>query len=231
SIEELEKTRLSTQVAQAHLDSVKLELEKTIIRAPINGIVVRRLTRLGSNIIRNDKLFEISQVGPLEVRFLLPLNEKTKISVGSKLDLSLAESDRVVATARVRRVDAVADAASNALGYLADVIGGHDLIPGLAVNVHIARDESVISIPRTAFINDVELQGGISRQIYVVSSEGGQDKCALRDVTVKRILGDQVEIESGLRPDDRVILSPQKNLSPGERVEIKNGLSEIRLQN
>ena len=72
SVHEYEKTRLSTESARARVEAVKLELQKSTVRAPISGIVTRRYIALGTNVARNDKLYEVSKLSRLEIKFRLP---------------------------------------------------------------------------------------------------------------------------------------------------------------
>ncbi len=217
---EYEKTQLATQSGQARVEAVKIEIAKSTVRAPIRGIVTRRYVTLGTNVARNDKLFEVSQLSPLKVKFQLPQSEKGRLNPGQIVNLSSANSDALIASARIRRIDPLADATSNTLGYLADVVSGSGLIPGLAVNVHLPRAAAVPSfwIPRAAFAANAELQNGTLSTIWVV--EG--DKTATRLVQVKTVEGDQVEIVSGLNVNERVILTPSKELKEGDVVEVNS---------
>lgn len=218
--EELERTRLATRVARAKVDGAKIDIERTIVRAPIDGVVARRHVHLGASVAKNDKLFEISQAGPFEVKFQLPQAEKGRLGRGSVVDLSLADNNQIVARARIRRVDPTADAASNTIGFLADVIGHTSLITGLAVNVHVPDPSaaSAVWIPRTAFSGEGELRSGAARTLFVLT--GG--RCELRAVRVKTAERDQVEISSGLSAGDRVVVSPPAGLKPGDVAEVKS---------
>jgi HlyD family secretion protein len=217
--QELEKTRLATQTARAKVEAVKIELEKTILRSPLAGVITRRHARLGANVVSHDKLFEVAQLAPLEVKFQLPQAEQRRLGPGQLVNLSLAESGRIVARARIRRLDPVADAASNTLGYLADVIGGAGLLPGLAVNVHIARSDAAVtvSIPQSAFPIGAESRGGMASTLFVIDGQ----QCALRTVWIKAVAGEQVEISSGLSAGERVILAPPAELKAGDPVQSK----------
>ena len=73
---EIEKSRVAGQVAQAKVTEVKVQLAKSTVYAPITGIVTHRFAKLGTNVIKNEKLFEITQLAPLEVRFQVPQTEK-----------------------------------------------------------------------------------------------------------------------------------------------------------
>jgi RND family efflux transporter MFP subunit len=216
--EELERTRLATRVAQAKVDGSKIELERCVVRAPINGVVAHRFVHLGTSVVKNDKLFEISQPGPFEVKFQLPQTEKGRLGRGSVVDLSLADNNQIVARARIRRVDPVADAASNTVGFLADVIGRTSLMTGLAVNVHVPHTAgSSLLIPRNAFPSEGDLRSGAARTLFVLN--GGQ--CELRAVRVKTVERDQVEVSSGLSVGERVIVAPPAELKAGDAVEVR----------
>lgn len=221
ALHEYAKTRLATQNAQERVEAAKIEIAKSTVRAPITGIITRRYISLGTSVARNDKLFEVSQLAPLQVKFQLPQTEKGWLGRGQTVNLSLVDSKGIVARARIRRIDPVADAASNTLGYLADVTGGAGLIPGLTVNVHVPRTATrgVLWVPRAAFTTGEELRGGVARTVLIV--EDG--KCVERIVEVNAVDGDQVEISSGLNLGERVILAPPAGLKAGDAVMVKQG--------
>src|SRR5262249_2837135 len=133
----------------------------------------------------------------------------------------LANSDSLIAHARVRRIDPIADATSHTVGYVADVVNGPGLVPGLAVNIHLSGSTGGLSfwIPRTAFLPTAELRGGGSGTLFVVEGE----KVVSRQVTISSLEGDQVQVVSGLAKDDRVVLMPPVELKDGDVVEINRG--------
>ena len=203
---------------------MKVEIEKTIIRAPFGGLVTHRYASPGTNIVRNDKLFEIAQTSPLEVKFQTPQSEAGRIRAGSVVGLSLPGDDRVIARVRISWMDPVADAASNSVGYRAEVASSAGLWIGMAVNVRLASPSAVpvIWIPLIAFPNRIVPQRGSSQSILVregLVREGA--RCAIRTVTITEIDGDQAGIGSGLMPGDQVILAPPAELKPGDPIETK----------
>ncbi len=220
STHEYEKSRLATESAQARIETVKIELAKSTVRAPIAGIITRRYITLGTNVARNDKLFEVSKLAPLEVKFQLPQTEKERLSQGQLINLSAVNSNAMIATARIRRINPVADATSNTLGYVADITGGRGLMPGLAVNVHLPRPASSLAfwVPRAAFPSGASLASGASLLLFVVEGE----RVSARTVIVGAIEGDQVEIVSGLAANDRVILMPSAEMKDGDTVEVSS---------
>jgi RND family efflux transporter MFP subunit len=221
SSHEYEKTRLSTESARAKVDTAKLELQKSTIRAPIAGIVTRRYITLGTNVAKNDKLFEVANLSKLEIRFRLPQTTRAMLGPGRVLNLSAVDSETTIARARIRRVDPVADATSNTFGYVADIIGSAGLMPGLAVNVHLPRVAGGVSfwVPRAAFNAGADLHNGASNTLFVIEGE----KASSRTVVIASSEGDQVEVVAGLLKDDRVVLAPPAGLKDGDRIEVSRG--------
>ena len=218
SIQELEKNRLSVESASARVEVAKLELEKTIVRAPVSGLITRRYVAPGTNVAKSEKLFEVAQLSSLELRFRVPQNYG-QLDCGQVFDLSTDDQKTVIAKARIRRREPVADAISNTFGYVAEISGRINLMPGLTVYVHLPRateTKAGVWLPVTAFATGADLKQGVSSTVFVVNGE----QVSRRAVMVKAVEGDQVEIESGLTENDLVVLAPPANLKDGDRVTV-----------
>src|SRR5207344_2675114 len=100
SVQEFKKTQLATESAEAKLEVVKLEMQKTIVRAPVAGVVTRRYISPGTNVARNDKLFEVAQLSRIELRFRVPQTSGNLPECGQVLGLSTDEQGGVIAKAR-----------------------------------------------------------------------------------------------------------------------------------
>jgi RND family efflux transporter MFP subunit len=215
---EYEKAKLVSANALVKVKAAQIEIEKSTVRAPISGVVIHRYAALGSNVAQNDKLFEVSKLSPLELKFQMPQNANRKLNPGEIVNLSAVGSDAIIARARIRRANPVADATSNTFGYVADVIIGSGLMPGLAVNVHLSRADYEVSfwIPRAVFPADADLQRSSSATLFVANGS----RAGVRTVLINSIEGDQVEIVSGLSTNDNVILSPPAGLKDQDPIEI-----------
>lgn len=218
SIQESEKSRLATESALARVDVVKLEMQKTTVRAPVTGVVTRRYVAPGTNVAKNDKLFEVAQLSKMELRFRVPQNYGSLLECGQVLGLSTDDQSAVIAKARIRRRDPVADAISNTFGYAAEIVGPVNLMPGLTVYVHLPRfgDVDTFWLPLAAFPTGAGLKDGVSSTVFVVKG----DQVSTRVVVVRAIEGDQVEVESGLMKYDRVVLAPAAELRDGDQVVV-----------
>src|SRR5215469_7226981 len=61
---------LNTSKEEEH--SLELELEKTKVIAPFDGLIARRYAREGQNVAKGDRLFWLTAEAPLLMRFTLP---------------------------------------------------------------------------------------------------------------------------------------------------------------
>lgn len=135
---EVDRERENYKNAQATALSLQLELEKTRILAPFDGVVARRYVRVGERVAKNDRLFWVSAVAPLRIRFTLPQNYIGRVKKGDEYPLTVDAPENEKHTARVLEVSPVVDPASGTIEVLADVTGGGTLIrPGMTATVHV----------------------------------------------------------------------------------------------
>ena len=134
---EIEKGQHEVGTADANLRALRLELEKTKIRAPFDGIVARRYVRVGQAVAVGDRLFWVTAVRPLRVKFTLPERYIDKLHKGQTLNVSSADDPNGNHTAKVIQVSPVVDPSSGTFEAVAEIIGpAEDLRPGMTANVH-----------------------------------------------------------------------------------------------
>lgn len=119
--------------------SLELELEKTRIGAPFDGVVARRYVRAGQMVARDERLFWITATAPLRIRFTLPSRFVNRIKVGQPLEISVPDgSTGVDRAARVIEMSPVVDPASGTIEVLAELVGPtSDLRPGMQADIHL----------------------------------------------------------------------------------------------
>ncbi len=132
-------SEMLTNAKQAE-HSLELELEKTQITAPFNGVVARRYVRAGQTVARNDRLFWVTAVAPLRIRVTLPEKFLGRIRSGTMMAVTATEGaapDRHY-RARVIQVSPVVDPSSDTIEVLAELFGDTSgLRPGMRADVHV----------------------------------------------------------------------------------------------
>jgi RND family efflux transporter MFP subunit len=181
------------------------------IYAPFDGVITARNTAIGDLINGGVKadLFHISQPGKLRVYANVPEEYSRGVKAGMTADLSLAEFPGKL----VRTADAINVATRTLLIEIdVDNPAGTLLIGSYAeVHLQVSTQASTFLIPVNALLFRSEgLRVGIVRD----------GKVALATVTPGHDFGDQIEIVSGLKSDDQVIVNPPDSIISGQEVQI-----------
>lgn len=135
---EVKRVQEALVTAKATQQSLELELEKTRIRAPFDGVVARRYVREGQQLARGDRAFWITGDGPLQMRFTLPERFIGQIKRGQQLALSTPDLPGQNFKSRVLEVSPVVDPASSTFEVLIAVEGPRgDLRPGMNATVNL----------------------------------------------------------------------------------------------
>lgn len=218
------------QAARASHDLAVLNLGYTKISTPISGRASRHLVDTG-NLVRADEtpLTRVVALDPIHAYF--DVDERTVLRlqrlVGAgkaasardteiPIEVALADEERASLQARFNFLDNEVDPTTGTLLGRAEISNpDHMLSPGLFVRlrVPIGEPREVLLIPEEALGSD---QG--ERFVYTVDAE---NRIEYRKVVVGwRELGKRV-IESGLGPDDRVVLTNLQRVRPKDVVAPK----------
>jgi len=139
---EVERQREDLKVAQETLRSLELEVEKTRITSPFDGVVARRYIRAGQEVAKNDRLFWISAVAPLRVKFALPEAYLGRVRKGTELIVVTSATPADLHNARVVLVGPVVDPSSDTIDITAELQGSvADLRPGMTASIRLKNPQ------------------------------------------------------------------------------------------
>jgi RND family efflux transporter MFP subunit len=213
ALEEVYRTRAELLQRRAELDLARQQLADTVVRSPFRGAVIQRQAVPGEFLPVNGPVAAVVRWHPLRIRLEVPERLANKIHVGQRIDLKL-ESTVTPHSGQVVRLSPAIEAQNRSL-LVEGQIGNEDgaLRSGSFVEGSITVNPNAqgVSIPTRAMLSFA----GIDR--VLVAEQG---RLAERIVKSGRRLGDSsIEIVSGLRPGDLVVIEPNDQLSAGQRVE------------
>jgi len=137
---EVERQNNEMRSAQSTQQSLELELEKTRIGAPFNGVVSQRYVRLGQYVNVGDKLFQVTGTSPMEVRFTLPERDISVLRRGDLVTVSPAPDFVNTTTASVTHLSPVVDPGSGTIEVTAKLTHNlPGLVPGMVASVRVSR--------------------------------------------------------------------------------------------
>jgi RND family efflux transporter MFP subunit len=207
------------RAAQANLDRLRvLEQYKRVV-APFDGLVTARTTDIGALINAGSggapPMFVVSETSKLRVYVNVPQNYVPNVPVGTKAQISVPEYPGRTFPATIEKSAQSVDIASNAtrIQLVVDNSQG-ELMTGdfTNVNFELPHPEVAVNVPASALIFN---QSGL--HVATVDSDG---RIVLKKVTIARDLGNEVEIGSGIVPDDRVVINPPDGIATGDKVRI-----------
>jgi RND family efflux transporter MFP subunit len=190
------------------------------IYAPFDGVVTARNTDIGDLInsggaggVKTD-LFHVAQPGRLRVYVNVPEEYSQGVKVGMTANLALAEFPGHTFQGKlVRTADAI-NVTTRTLLIEVDVANPTGtLLTGSYAEVHLGvpTQTSTYLLPVNALIFR-------SEGLHVAIVKEG--KVVLKAVTPGHDFGDQIEIVSGLKADDQVIVNPPDSIVAGQHVQI-----------
>lgn len=192
------------------------------VTAPFDGVVTERNTDVGALINGGTgagaAMFVVSNVKKLRLYVNVPQSYMPSIRIGAKASVTVPEYPGRTFPATIEASSQSVDVASGTTRVqLAIENTDNALRPGAYATVRLAliRDVQPLSIPASALIfNNAGLR---------VATVSAGDKVQFKTVTIARDLGREIEIATGLAPDDRVIITPLDGIAEGDQVRIAGG--------
>ncbi|MDE2091940.1 MAG: efflux RND transporter periplasmic adaptor subunit [Gammaproteobacteria bacterium] len=203
-------------VLKANYDIAKLNLDNTVIRTPIGGVVAKRFIKVGNTLTANQSVFTVSNFDPLLAVLYVPEIALPLLKVDQPATLSADAVPDKSFNGSIARISPVVDPQTGT--FKVTVVIHHDqgvLAPGMFSRVRITYDvhRHSLLVPRAS----------------VVTEDGETTVYAVRDgvahrlpVTLGYANGNLVEITRGLQAGDIVVTLGQNNLRDRAKVAVTN---------
>jgi RND family efflux transporter MFP subunit len=213
--------------AQVALDRSRVDQYRALaefkqVKAPFDGTITERKIDVGNLVTAGSAstttpLYRISQTDPLRVFVDVP-----QASAGELMNAGVP--------AQIRATGSVAGTFAGKIARSAEAMNpqartmrvevdmpnaSHALLPGMYVNVAFAmRPRGLVEVPAAALI--FRAQGA---QVAVVDPSG---KVEYHDAVIARDNGTLVELASGARPGDRLVLNISSQIQAGQAVTVNS---------
>jgi len=208
-------TAQENQVKQLHQ-----QRDYASVVAPFDGVITQRNVDVGSlvqgNATSGTFMFEIMQEDVIRVSAFVPQDAAFGVTPGVDAVVRVPElPDREFPGTVTRIADALQPGTRTLLTEVDIPNPDGALTPGIycTVEFHIPRKTPSLSVPADAIIFN---RNGM--QVAVVSN----GRAELRKVNVKRDLGTRVEVDTGIKAGDQMILNPPVTLVDGSKVQIRS---------
>ena len=187
----------------------------THVSAPFAGTIITRSSDVGDLITPGKELFRLADTHIIRVFVRVPQPATPGISVGVNAEMKVAELPSRKFTAKVVRTAGAIDSVTRTLLTELEVDNSkHELLAGSYAEVSFAdvNPDMAMVLPSNTLLFRSE-----GTQIGIVGPDG---KVELRKVILGRDFGRMIEIVSGLKTNDRVIINPADSLVSGATVRV-----------
>jgi RND family efflux transporter MFP subunit len=214
ALQNAKNLRASIQASEATMKLAGRQLRDTEIRAPFDGFVEKRLVNLGELVKTQAPVMTLVRLDPLKVIAEIPEKMAPWIQNGQAVGLRVdAYQDRTF-SGKVSRISPAVNTATRAFPFEALVPNADTILkPGTFARVHIesGKVDNVLTVPYTA----LQYRYGVNR-VFVV--EGA--KLAMRELSVGERLGERIEVMSGVKAGERVVVTDVDTLADGSVVTV-----------
>lgn len=217
-----EQARAAVQVSQALIAAARVNVDRTVIRAPISGRTGALSIKAGNLVTANEStaLVTINQLQPVQAEFTVPQSQLSPLQAALargpvEIAVSAQTGGETLATGKLLFVDNTIDATTGTVKLKAEFANADEkLWPGTFVSftATLATESNRVLVPELAV-----QPGAEGSFVYVVNAD---NKAVLNPVTVVRQVGMDVVIGEGLKGGEKLIGRAPRDLKPGATVQV-----------
>ncbi len=215
----VERARANVAIKRSILQRKQIDVEYAVVRAPYAGVVIRRYTEAGAYVVKGAPFVRLIDDRALEVEAAVPYKRVNGLPPGRKVEFELDDGSRHQATVRAILPS------ENPLTRTRTV----RLVPqfneirrplaesqSVVVAVPISDDRRVLTVHKDAILK--RPSGDL---VYVVKDSIAE----ARTVRLGVAIDSRVEVLSGLKEGESVVIRGNERLQPGAKVRVGKGSS------
>jgi RND family efflux transporter MFP subunit len=222
---ESSEARLYAANAQVNLDKSKVDqysalAEFKLVRAPFDGTITERKIDIGNLVTAGSgstttPLYRMAQTDPLRIFVDVPQSASGELMrAGVPAEIRATGAVGGVFSGKIARSAESINAQARTMRVEVDMPNAdHLLVPGMYVNVAFKlRPRGLVEVPAAALIFRAS-----GTQVAQVDASG---KVRFADVMIARDNGSLVELASGVKPGDKLVLNISSQIAAGQTVAV-----------
>lgn len=225
----------------ASVDSAKLNLSRTVVRAPISGVTGKSFLSDGALVSsgQSEILTTVQQLDPVFVELSWPVDDYVHLQQevqnggivradeNSGIILELDDGHVYANKCDISFSDVTVDKTTSGVVLRAVCPNSeHSLLPGMFVRAHMTHGirQHVLFVPHQAVSRTPEGNA----KVMVVDN---RNRAQIKMISVAEATKDLWRVTSGLKPGDKVIVTGHLKLRPGMPVSASENMHLSRLTN
>jgi multidrug efflux system membrane fusion protein len=217
----IETANARVEGAKSRIQEAQIALADCTLRAPIDGVVLKRPIEVGTLVAPGSVAFVIADTRSVKVVFGAPDRLIEKLKPGGTLAVTF-EAVPGEFSGTISRIAPSADLKSRVFEVEATIPNPKDQLKvGLIAKLVVpeaALESTALVLPLTAVVRSPRDPRGFS--VFVVDGEAGRESAHLRDVKLGEVVGNGVVVSEGLKTSDRVVSMGATLITDGEPVRV-----------
>ena len=210
----LDLARANHEQATATLSQDKILLSYTRILAPFDGVVTGRHVDPGALATPGMPLLTVEQLGHYRLEATVDESDLKYVRLGESVPVTLDAVGGGALDGKVVQIVPAADPNSRSFTVKLDLPANSGLHSGMFGRASFSRGrKQALTVPRSAVVERGQLQS-----VYVI---GEKSVATFRYVTLGSQTQENVEVLSGLMPQETVITDPGGRDLAGKRIEVR----------
>lgn len=218
---ELEARETNKQTAKADLDNAKLMLERTVIKAPIDGVVRRLDAKVGMFLSVGDPVGELLQIDRVKAVIGIPESDVTAVRGLDTVEVSIKALDDFKVVGRRHFLSTSPESLARLYRLELELANpDHRILPGMFARADIIKKTSddALSIPFYSIISRN------NEQYVFVEKDGIVEKRPVKTGIMEKWM---VEITDGLEPGEHVVVEGHRDVEDGRTVKVVKVLTDL----
>ncbi len=215
SKEDYDKAEFTLKQSEIDYKDAKVKFEKSMIKAPFDGVITERYITVGQYVSPSQKAFSIVNTKILKAIVYIPEENVSKLKKNQKVML---ESDTINKSfeGKVEKISSIVDPESGTVKVTVRVKPDRDIRPGMFVNVKIITDtkHKVLLVPKKAVIYQNDRK-------YVFVLDKKSKKVKKIELKTGYESKDYFEcLNTELNENSLVVIAGQNTLKDGDKVRV-----------
>ena len=209
---DLDSAAANLSINQSQAEYAKAQYDKLSIKAPFKGMIGIHDISVGDYVNAGQELVRLVELKTLKFDFALPETYLSRVKLGQNIEITTPAFPDNIYKGTVTAIAPALNEESRSLMVRAIIKNeALELRPGLFANVtlEVSKNDNALLVPEQALIP----QG---QQYFVMTVVDG--KVSQVPVSIGQRRKAEVEIVSGIKADDVVIIAGQMKLQPGAPV-------------
>lgn len=218
SKESFDRIKYDYDNQKAVYDLARYELDQTRITAPIDGIVTKRLIKIGNQIQNTQELFHISDFSPILAVLHVPEKELSRMELGQKAAIVPDALPNLAIPGFIKLINPAINPQTGTVKITIEINDPDArLKPGMFARIHVVTDirQDALLIPRDGLVSEDS-----EHYVFLVQNNDGKRTVSKQTVQIGYTDSKNVEIVQGLKEGGTIVTIGHISLKDGSVIEV-----------